>query len=432
MGKTLFQNVFVVDPQSPHHLQAKDILIEAGRIIQIAEGNTLANSEIEPIDTLDGTHISPGWVDMQVHLQDPGHEHKETLSQLSRAALKGGFTGLHCLTDTYPVTDNSQVIQSLISKAQALPNDFWFSGALTQHRAGKELAELYDMYQAGAVSFSDGVMSSLDSGILLRSLEYTSGFGGLIFVYPFDNGIIGDYSANEGPQATALGMKGMPMLSELLRIKRDLHLAEYAKSSLHFQPVTSSEGLAHIYEAKTQGVSVSAAVGIPYLVQDDSCLETFDSAYKVFPPFRNKEQVTNLREALKQGWIDALCTCHWAQGIEEKNKEFGLADFGMLGLQTAYSLVNQALIQSGIMDHSTLVELLSVNPRNLLQKSLVSIREGYVANLTVFHPEKKWSLDPKDIPSKAKNSAFLNQELTGCVEGIFIGDHFYPSDSQIT
>ena len=430
MRKSLFRKVIVVDPRSPHHLQTKDILIEGDNLSQISDHISLEDSEVETITTQEGMHVSPGWMDMQVHLQDPGHEHKETLAQLSKAAISGGFTALHCLTDTYPIADNSQVIQSLVSKAQSLPNDFWFSGAVTLNRAGKELAELYDMYQTGAVSFSDGVMASLGSGILLRSLEYASAFGGLICVYPFEEGIIGDKSANEGPHATALGMKGMPMLAELLRIKRDTDLADYAKASLHFQPITSSEGLKYIREAQSKGISVSAAVGIPYLIQDDSQLESFDSFYKVFPPLRSPQQVSELKEALQKGWVDALCSCHCAQGIEEKNKEFGLAEFGMLGLQTAYPLINQYLIQEGIMDHSTLIELISINPRNLLQKNPVSIKEGGLANLTVFHPKQKWSLTPNAIPSKAKNSAFMKRELTGQVRGVYVGGSFHSAPSQ--
>ena len=426
MQKFLFRNVYVVDPQSPHHLTSQDIIVENGQISEIGDIKSPVDEGVQVFSLEEGTHVSPGWLDMEVHLQDPGYEWKESMEQLVQSALQGGFTSLHCLTDIHPSPDNSQVINALQRKAEALPVELLFSGNITLHREGKELAEMYDMHLAGAVSFSDGTHTHLDSGILHRALLYSQAFEGLLIRYPYDKDLLGDGQANEGAEAVSIGLKGSPILSEVLGIIRDIELASYSQSPLHFQPLTSFEGLSAINRAKESGLTLSSAIGIPYLCLDDSTLSSFDSVYKVFPPLRSKEQVQKLKEALQSGWVDALCTCHSAQGIEEKNKEFGLASHGMLGLQTAFPLIQEYLIGPGLLNYSHMVELLSINPRRILGRDAVSIVEGSLASLTFFHPQKKWKLDPSQIPSKAKNSAFLGKPLTGKVVGVFTKNQFYP------
>ena len=426
MPKYLFQHVYIVDPQSPHHLTSKDILIENGQIIEIGNIELQQSEDVVTTYLDEGVHVSPGWLDMEVHLQDPGYEWKESVEQLSQAALRGGFTSLHCLTDIHPSTDNSQIINALQRKAVSSPVELLFSGNITLHREGQELAEMYDMHLAGAVSFSDGTHTAIDSGVLHRALLYTQAFGGLLIRYPYDRDLLGDGQANEGVEAVSIGLKGTPILSELLGIIRDIELATYTQSPIHFQPITSYEGLAALHRAKETGLSLSAAVGIPYLCLDDSTLSHFDSVYKVFPPFRSKEQVQEMKKALQAGWVDALCTCHFAQGIEEKNKEFGLASHGMLGLQTAFPLIQEYLIGPGILDYSHMVELLSINPRKILGRDPISIVEGGYASLTFFHPDKTWEFEAANIPSKAKNSAFLGRPLKGQVIGVFTKNHFHP------
>ena len=426
MRKFLFQNVHIVDPQSSHHLTKQDIYIEEGNIVEIGKIDSLASEEVETISFSEKTHVSPGWLDLQTHLQDPGFEWKESMEHLTEAAIKGGFTALHCLLDIDPHASNSQVINSLQSKARSLPIDFLFAGDITRERKGQELAELYDMHLSGAVSFSDGSQQSLDSGILLRALQYSQTFQGLIALYPYDMGLIGDGQANEGKEAVSLGMKGMPMLAEVLGIERAIRLAEYAQTPLHFQPLTAYDGLSAIHNAKTSGVKLSAAVGIPYIALTDSALSTFDSVYKLFPPLRSEEQVQKLKEAIKNGWVDALCTCHLAQGTEEKNKEFGLAEYGMLGLQTAFPLIWEHLVEPGLLDLSQMVELLSINPRSILGIPCPRIESGKTAELTFFQPHINWTLTSKELPSKAKNSAFLDQPLKGKVAGIFTNQLFHP------
>ncbi len=427
MRKFLFQNVHIVDPQSPHHLTKQDICIEKGYIVEIGKIESNASKEVEIISFSEETYVSPGWLDLQTHLQDPGFEWKESIEQLAEAAIKGGYTALHCLLDIDPHASNRQVINSLQSRVSSLPVNFLFSGDITQERKGQELAELYDMNLSGAISFSDGSIQSLDSGILLRALQYSQAFQALICLYPYDKGLIGDGQANEGQQAVSLGMKGMPMLAEVLGIERAIRLAEYTQSPIHFQPITSYEGLSAINKAKESGIKLTAAVGIPYIALNDSALTTFDSVYKVFPPLRSEEQTQKLKEAVKNGWVDALCTCHLAQGTEEKNKEFGLAEYGMLGLQTAFPLIWEHLITPGLLNLSQMVELISLNPRNILGVPCPTIEKGKRAELTFFQPNVKWVLDAKEIPSKAKNSAFLNQDLKGRVAGIFTNQLFHST-----
>jgi len=246
----LFPNVKIVDPQSPHHLTFRDVLVEGDIIIRIADPNSLDLPPAQRKPLPDATCISPGWLDIQVHLQDPGFEWKETLAQLSEAALKGGFTSLHCLTETHPAADNAQVINSLQRKSADLPIKFLFSGALTEGRKGIDLAEVFEMYRSGAVSFCDGVHQAHETDVMLRCLEYTKAFGGLVCCYPYDKSLAKNGMVNEGKAAISVGMKGIPELAEVLGVEKVLQLAQYAGTGLHLQPLTSSVALEKVHAAK--------------------------------------------------------------------------------------------------------------------------------------------------------------------------------------
>ncbi|GAB4418354.1 MAG: dihydroorotase [Bacteroidia bacterium] len=420
MENVLFKHIRLIDPASDHHEQQVDLLVVQGQIAAIAAPGSLAPEVgTQVVDTPDAC-VSPGWVDMQVHLSDPGFEHKESLAQLARAAQRGGFTSILCYPNTQPVIDQSQAVHALLRRAAGLPVQVWISGSITHGGAGKELAELYDMHQSGAVAFTDGTHSLQSSGVLMRALQYAQAFDALLIDMPLDLALAADGHMNEGVQAARLGMSGIPELAEIVPVVRNLELLRYTGGRLHFQPVTSPVALQHIHSARQQLPGISTGVPVCYLVLDDSVLEDYDSNYRLVPPLRDQQQVEALRKALRAGQIDVLTSGHQAQGLEEKEVEFALAEPGMLGLQTAFSLAYKHLIEPGLIDLADWVRLVSQRPREILRQPAVVLAVGQSAELTLFHPARTWTLHPGDIPSRACNSAWVGQELTGAVLGTYV------------
>lgn len=415
----LLRNFRIIDPQSEYNNQSVDLLITAGTITEIAEGGTLESGRADQTVEIAGACVSPGWLDMQVHLCDPGYEFKESLQALATAARIGGFTGVVCYPNTLPVVDNSQMVYSLLNRAAHLPVDMYFTGTISEGGNGKELAEVYDMSQAGAIAFTDGTHPIQSSGLLLRALQYMRPFDALILRYPQDNSVAANGQMNEGEQSTLLGMKGIPEMAESIALARDLQLIAYAPGRVHFQPLTGTESLRLVAEAKMQHTTISAATTAAHLAFDDTVIDTFDPHFKLNPPLRNKEQVLALRQAVKEGVIDVICSGHQPQSIEEKNLEFELADPGMLGLQTAFSLAYMHLVETHIIALDRLIELISIEPRRILALPPVSVSTGAEANLTLFLPEGKWTLESQHLPSRAKNTPLAGKSLNGQVLGTY-------------
>ena len=427
MADLALLNTTVVDPQSSHHLRQVDIEIKQGYVSRISPSGTLkSDSETHIIDGSD-LYLSPGWVDTCVHLCDPGFEWKENLAQLAAAALSGGFTHILCYPNTEPVIDNSQMVYSLRSRAQALPIHVHVAGALTHHIQGKELAELYDMHEAGALAFTDGIHPLQHAGLLLRALQYLLAFDGLLIRYPVDLSLTGEGHVNEGEVATSLGMKGIPELSESATVARELDIVDYAAGKIHFQPLTSPRALAKIQEARSGNGQVSVGTTAFHLAYDDTQIRDFDVMYKVFPPLRNTEQVQLLREAVRRGEIDVLCSAHQAQSVEEKHLDFAMAEFGVLGLQTTFSLANEHLVMEGYISLTRLIEMLSINPRHILQLPAVIIEEGHLADFTLFHPTQEWTYTSAHIPSRSKNTPLIGKALKGLPKGVISKGQYYPS-----
>ena len=415
----LLRNVCIVDPQSEHHNQWMDLLIKAGRIAEIAPAGAIDAGRAGQTVEIDGACVSPGWLDMQVHLCDPGYEYKETLHALAGAARIGGFTGIVCYPNTAPVVDNSQMLYSLRNRASVLPVDLHFTGTISEKGQGKELAEVYDMREAGAIAFTDGTQPIQSSGLLLRALQYMQPFGALMLRYPQDNSLAAHGQMNEGPQSTLMGMKGIPEMAESIALARDLQLIDYAPGKVHFQPLTATESLRLIAEAKAKHSSISTGTTAAHLAFDDSMLEGFDPNFKLIPPIRNREQVMTLKQAVKSGVIDVITSGHQAQSIEEKNLEFELAEPGMLGLQTTFSLAYAQLVETHIIPLERLIELISIAPRRILALPPVSVTAGQDANLTLFHLGRKWTLEGRHLPARSKNTPLLGQQLSGQVLGIY-------------
>ncbi|MEZ4774966.1 MAG: dihydroorotase [Bacteroidia bacterium] len=420
----LFRNITVIDPGSEYHEQQADVRIEGTQILQVAPAGSQNDAGMQVVD-IPGACISPGWVDMMVNLSDPGFEWKESLTQLAKAAQSGGFTQILCSSNTQPVIDNSQMVQSLMLRTAGLPAELWLTGAITAGAKGEDLAEVYDMHLAGAVAFGDGTHPIQKPGVVLRALQYLQTFGGLMIDYPEDRSVSHGGQMNEGEVSTQLGMKGIPVIAELLAVSRDLEVVAYAGGKIHFQPIASAEAIRLIQPAKTGG-KVTLGTAIYYLILKDEDLETFDPVYKVFPPLRNRQQQQDLLNALKNGMIDTLGSGHQPQGLEEKEVEFEVAEPGMLGLQTFFPLANMQLVNQQVISMGRLIEMIAINPRKILGKPSVSVKPGSVADLTIFDPQAVWTYDISHIPSRSKNSPFIGQSLRGKVLGTCLKGKWQP------
>ncbi len=427
MPEFLLRNVQVIDPQSAYHLQNCDIWVVDEKIVEIAPAFSLSTGNKKVIEA-EGLCVSPGWIDMQVHLSDPGNEAKETLSATAIAAAKGGFTRIVGYPQTRPIADNAQVLQSLQLRSQNLPIHFHFAGTLTHQGAGKEIADLYEMHSSGAIAFTDGIFSHPNAGLNLRLRQYMQPFEGLMLCYPSEKTLVADGQMNEGKSAVQMGMKGIPEMAESLAVTSELYLYGYAPTRTHFQPISSPEALKVLTEAKKKYDKISVGTAVMYIALNDEALKSYDTHFKVYPPLRAQHQAEQIIAYIQKGTIDVLTSAHFPQGLEEKETEFEVAEHGMLGLQTAFSLANEVLVQSGKIDLTHLIRLFSQNPRSILKLPPISIEKQQTAELTLFIPTEKWVLSAANIPSTAKNTPFLHQTLTGFVWGIvckgaFLGHH---------
>lgn len=412
--KLLLRSARIVDPASPFNNSRKDIYIEHGIIKSI--GETINADKDTKIIEHDNMHVSPGWFDLHCYLRDPGLEHKEDLISGSYAAAAGGFTSVLVHPSTDHPADSKSVIEYIVNKSKPLITNIYPAGNITAKNEGKDLAELYDMQQAGAVAFSEGKKSLTSSGALSRALLYAKGIDAPVFHFPDDPGISLDGKMNEGVNSTRLGLKGIPALAEELCVARDLFLAEYNDMHIHFQTITSAGTVELIRNAKKKGIKVSCEVSANHLLLDDSMLETFDSNYKVKPPLRTKKDIDALKAGLKDGTIDAIVSDHTPHDPESKVKEFDLASFGIISLETAYAALNTAL--DGYLTTEEIVQKIAVNPRKICRLKQVTIKESENAEITLFDPSLKWTFGSEDIRSKSRNTPYIGFEFTGKAIGV--------------
>lgn len=408
--KILLKNAVIIDKTSKHHQTKKDVLIQDGIIKEIAP-------TIEPTDAFEevhkeNLHISQGWFDSSVSFGEPGYEERETIENGLKVAASGGFTAVAMNANTFPLADNRGILQYIQTKAKNHAVSLFPVGALTMESKGKDLAELYDMKQGGAISFYDYKKPITNANLLKLALQYTQAFEGLVQSFPLEISVANKGFVHEGIHSTSLGLKGIPSFSEELQIARDLKILEYTGGKLHIPTISTKNSVELIRNAKAKGLNVSCSVAVFNLILTDEVLNSFDTNYKLLPPLRSDEDVQALLEGLKDGTIDGVTSDHNPMDIEHKKMEFDLASYGSIGLEACFGALNQ------VLDISLTIKVLT-NLKKIFGIEGKSIAKNNPANLTLFNPEVSWKFKDSDIISSSKNAALLNQNLRGKVYGIF-------------
>ena len=407
---TIIRDAKIIDSESPFHNQTVDILIVDGSIKKI--GTSLPNTENTTEVKLDNLHVSQGWFDSSVSLGEPGFEERETIANGLDVAARSGFTAIALQPNSYPIMDNQSQINFVKSKANGYATQLFPIGALTKGSDGKDMTELFDMKNAGAVAFGD-YNKSLDNANLLKiALQYVQDFDGLVIAFAEDSNIKGSGVANEGIVSTRLGLKGIPNLAEELQIARNLFLLEDTGGKLHIPTISTAKSVQLIKDAKAKGLNVTCSVAVHHLALTDSTLEGFDTRYKVSPPLRTEIDRKALLAGILDNTIDMITSDHNPIDIEHKKMEFDLAKNGTIGLESAFG----ALLT--VLPLEKVIEKLTAGKATFGIESQ-TIAEGSKANITLFNPNGKSKFTKENILSKSKNSAFLGIEINGKAYGIY-------------
>ena len=411
--KILLRQVGIADPASAFNGLVKDILVDGSQIIRVAD--SIPEQGDEKIIDGKGLLVSPGWVDVFSHFCDPGLEHRETLQSGAAAAAAGGFTRVFVIPDTKPVVDNKSTVEYIVRTSAQLPADIHPVGAVTKKAEGKDLAELYDMRNSGAVAFSDGLHTVQSAGLFLKALQYVKAFDGVLIQVPVDSSINSGGLVNEGIISTRLGLPGLPAIAEEIMIRRDLDLLRYTGSKLHLTGVSTQKGIELIAEARKEGLQITCSVTPYHLFFCDEDIQSYDTNLKVSPPLRSRADMMALREAVAAGLVDCIASHHLPQDWDAKTCEFEYAKPGMIGLQTVFAAINEILPELG---NDKLVKLLSNNARNIFALPQLQLAEGQTAELTLFSRNDETVLSKETNRSQSANSPFMGHKLKGKVLGI--------------
>jgi dihydroorotase len=423
--KLLIKNGRVVDPSSKID-ETLDILIDKGKIVDL---KALINAE--GAKTIDASRlvVAPGFIDMHVHLREPGQEVKETIQSGSLAAAKGGFTSICCMPNTNPVHDNRGVTEYILSEAKkrAVVNVFPIA-AITRGLQGEELTDMADLAEAGAVAFSDDGHPVQNSLVMRRALEYSQSLDTLIIDHCEDKNLSEEGVMHEGYYSYLFGLRGIPSSSEEAMVARDLILAEKTSARIHIAHLSVKGAIHFVQEAKKNKIRVTTEATPHHLLLTDSALETYDTNLKVNPPLRSKEDVKALIEAVKAGIVDVIATDHAPHAPEEKDVEFDKAPFGINGLETAVSLILDRLVNKNIITLARFIEMISSTPAQILGlQNKGKICVGADADLTILNLHKEIVVDVHQFLSKSRNNPFHNWKLKGTAVITIVGGKIvYP------
>lgn len=426
--KYLIKNGRVIDPVNKIG-EVTDIVILNGKIDKI--GKNLNEKADETIDAK-GKIITPGLIDMHVHLREPGREDEETISTGARAAIRGGFTSVVSMANTEPATDNPKIVKVIngIIKKDALSNVF-ITGAITKSRAGKELTDFAAMKREGVVAVSDDGSSIDDEKAMLKALKEAKKESLLLIAHCEDVKISSKGVINQGYISTKMGLRGMPREAEYKRVKRDLELAKKASGRIHIAHVSCKESVDLIRKAKKDGIRVTAETAPHYFTLTEDCCVTYDTNTKMNPPLRTKEDIEAIKVGLRDGTIDAIATDHAPHTDSEKDAEFDFAPFGIIGLETALSLAVMELVETEILLWPELMMKMSANPSKILGLGRGSLKKGSVADLIIIDPAKEHIYKKDSIMSKSKNSPFINWKLKAKAVSVFVAGRLVMKDEEI-
>ncbi|GAK95194.1 dihydroorotase [Nonlabens ulvanivorans] len=404
----LLKNVTIVDASNALHLKERDLLIKNGKFTQI--GTSIENKEARIIEKKD-LHISIGWFDSSVSFGEPGFEERQTLKNGLETAAKSGFTTVMLNPNNHPNPQDESGINYLKGKADGDAVTLLPVGSFTIHQKGEHLAELYDMQQAGAVSFYDFKKSISNTNLLKVGLQYVKSFGGIIQSYPQDNHLAGKGMVNEDETTIHLGIKTTPAIAEEVQIARDIQVAAYTGARLHIPTITTAASVQLIKEAKKKYSNISCSVSTNHLMLDTKSLSDFNTHFKMEPPLRDEKQKNALINGLKSGIIDTVTSDHIPLNIEHKAVEFDQASYGSTGLESSYGILQS------LLDTETAIKALT-SGYLIFGMQRPQIKVGELANLSLFVPSEKYTFEKKDVLSFSKNSAILGNKLKGKALGI--------------
>jgi dihydroorotase len=415
----VLKNGRLVDPLSGTD-SVQDILIVNGVIEKI--GNSIAAvTEAEHHD-MKGMIVAPGFIDMHVHLREPGFEYKETIETGTLSAAVGGFTALCCMPNTNPAIDDASVVRLIQERARKAHNgivDVFPIAAVTMKREGKQLAPMMELAEAGVVGFTDDGAPVADAEIMRRALEYASMMKKPVIQHAEDLAMTKGGAMSEGFVATSLGMPAMPPAAEDIVVSRDIQLSRYVGAQYHVAHISTRGAVDLVRNAKREKLSVSCEVTPHHFTLTDEAVRSFDTNTKMNPPLRSRDDVEAMKEGLRDGTIDVIATDHAPHSYDEKQVEFIYAPFGIVGLETAIGLAFTELVAPGLLTVAQIIEKFSVNPRKILHLPEIKISEGSAANLTFLNPANEWVVDIQQFKSKSKNSPFHGKKLKGKAFGIF-------------
>lgn len=417
MGRILIKQGRIIDPANQRD-QIGSLLIEDGVIVQTDSSEVSADHVIDAA----GKIVAPGLIDLRVSLREPGNEEDETIQSGTAAALAGGFTTIGCMPDTNPPIDNRAAAEFIILQAERANHCRVVPiGTITKQRRGEELAEIGQLVEGGAAAFCDGKRPLANSEVMRRALEYTRMMGKTIFHHPQVPELVADGMMHEGFYSTLLGIAPMPAAAETIMIHRDISLAEMTGGRIHLMGITTSAGVDQIRKARLRGVQVSADITPHHLFFTDETMTSFDSKYKVNPPFRTQNDIDALVAGLQDGTIDVICSDHQPFAEEKVSCELDQTPFGVAGLETLLSACIDRLVKTELLDWLGLIEKLTINPARVLGLDAGTLSEGAVADITIISPEEEVLIDPDRFLSKGKQTPFAGMKLQGKAETVLIG-----------
>jgi dihydroorotase len=426
--KILIKGGQVIDPSQEIN-EIRNLFLADGKIKNYPSDTKELekDSSVKVIDASEKI-VSPGFIDLHVHLREPGFEHKETIRTGCQAAAVGGFTSVVCMANTDPVNDNASVTEYILLKArtEGVVNVFPV-GAITKGQKGETLAEIGEMWEAGCVAISDDGKPVMNSKVMRYGMEYAKAFGIPVISHAEDINLSSNGLMNEGFTSTTLGLRGIPNASEEIMVARDITLAELTRTHLHIAHVSTAGAVRLIRDAKKRGVKVTAEATPHHFTLTDKSLLSYDTNAKVNPPIRSKEDREAIREGLKEGVIDIIATDHAPHTEDEKKVEFDLAPFGISGLETAFPL-SLRLVEDGVLTLTELIRKLTLNPAQIIRTDRGTLKPGAPADVVIFDQNKIIKVDREKFRSKGKNTPFHGWQLSGQILYTIVGGQIvFPS-----